>query len=198
MAQSTGIASPVTVDMGGTQVSFYPLGLAEWKEMELSLLHRRRQRHIQSVWEATEMLPDDLRKEMAVTAVEEAKQFDLAPVDIEVVKKTDGIVDLDSNGDQVKTVIQMDAVNAWVEQTYEGKMFAVWLSIRRGRPDITEQEVSDLLMSGGTDGMTSAFDAMLSASGMEDQGNEAGPSSRKKSSKGKAKSPQADTQKTST
>ena len=176
MAQSAAMAVPVTVDIGKESVSFHPLGMAEWKQMELSLLHRRKERHINSAWDTTGALPDDLRRELVKEAVNEAKLMDLTPVDVKTQSQTNGIPDIDDNGNPVIVEVQMDAVNAWVEQTFEGKMFAVWLSIKKGRPDISEQEVSDLLMVGGARGLESAFNAMLTASGMNDQGNEDGPS----------------------
>lgn len=36
MAESVGISAPVTVDLGKEQVQFFPLGMAEWKAMELT------------------------------------------------------------------------------------------------------------------------------------------------------------------
>lgn len=181
MAQSQGIASPVTVDLGEEQIQFFPLGLAEWKQMELTLLHRKRERHVSSAWDSTSSLPDDLRRELVKEAVNEAKVLELTPVTVQVEKKTDGIKDVDKDGNPILVDTVMDAVNAWVENTYEGKMFAVWISIKRGRPDVSEQDVSDLLMLAGPAGIEKAFEALLLASGMSDEsGNEDGPSSKTK------------------
>ena len=200
MAQSIGISAPVTVDLGDEQVQFYPLGMAEWKAMELTLLHRRRERHIAAAWDTTGNLPDDLRRELATEAVQEAKAMVLLPIEVRTEKKTNGIPDLDRKGNQIFVTVMMDAVNAWIEQTYEGKMFAIWLSMKRdpAREGITEQEVSDLLMTQGVHGMEIAFSAMLSASGMGDEGNSPGPSSKTKSSKGKDQLRPEVTQTTST
>jgi len=200
MAESVGISAPVTVDLGKEQVQFFPLGMAEWKAMELTLLHRRRERHIAAAWDTTTSLPDDLRRELAKEAVQEAKAMVLLSVEVRTQKKTKGIPDLDRKGNPVMVTVLMDAVNAWIEQTYEGKMFAIWLSMKRdpAREGITEQEVSDLLMTKGIHGMEIAFSAMLAASGMSDEGNSPGPSSKTKSSKGKEERHPEATQTTST
>ncbi len=121
-------ASPTMLEFGGNQYELHPLTLRDWGELERLALQACKRNLIESYTKNIGDL-DDAQKQTAIdNAFREATKIDLDSMPSKKLK--DGT--------------DVDYPIWWASATFDGLLSTVWLSVRRGRSDLTIDQMNEI------------------------------------------------------
>lgn len=148
---ANAVASPVVEEIGGKSFEFRPLSLKDWGAIERQAKQQYRRELIELYSKNLDLMPEHMRDEAIQKAFDRAEAIDVD----DLPEKSISMPEIDpktrkpvrKDGKFVLTTKKVPYAIWWGSESFEGKMFAIWLSMRRARPDMTLDDVDQLLSS---------------------------------------------------
>jgi hypothetical protein len=143
LAASAG--SGVLHAVKGKTLEVRPLTLKDYGTLELCALKDHKKKRVESYAQVLEHIsPEDRKSFLNKLAEDNAKidESDLPPKIMMIDK--DGNVTIDET-ECVKRQ-KVPFVQWWMSFTHEGRLTAVWLSVRKAQPDLSKEDVERLVM----------------------------------------------------
>lgn len=138
----------------GEKIAVASLGLGDLASAQEQALQEYRRDQIKAWTENADLMPNESRAQWIREAFDRAAAItlnDLPKMDVEVAKLDEqGKIVVGEDGKVVKNVLrEQDYVDWWASQSMSGRLFVVWLSIKRvnGQEHITLEEADRLFMS---------------------------------------------------
>ncbi len=135
-------AAPATVDIGGQAFELSPLGLRDFGQLERQALADYKRAFIKVRADNIDLLPGEVDADKFIReAFAEAQKIDSLPdKEVEVA------------GEKQKAPYAI----WWSDNTFDGRLYVAWLSMRKSKPDMTLDDVDELFMAAGMDALQNA------------------------------------------
>ena len=141
---SAAAGSGVLHTVGGQTLEVRPLNLKDYGTLELCALKDWKKKRIESYAQILDYLPAEERKPLLLKAAEENAKLDESDLPTKTqMFDGDGNVTLDEAECVKKRKIPY--VQWWSAMTHEGRISSVWLSLRKAQPQLTLEDVEQLV-----------------------------------------------------
>ena len=136
--------SPTMLTFGDKDYELHPLYLKDWGQLERLALQAYKRDLLDTYTENMHRVPDEDKQATLATAFEKAAGVGL---DSMAPKKLE-------DGSEMEYAIW------WASATFDGRLSMIWLSMRRSQPDLTIEQVSEIVGKAGMDQMKQAADTV--------------------------------------
>jgi hypothetical protein len=129
----------------GSKLELRPLLIRDWATLEEEALQAYKRSYLETYTRNLDLLPGTTEAKQAILMekFQEAAQLTpdkIPPVVVDAPKWDGDKLVRDGNGDIVRQPVPVPYAQWWFGNTLSGSQTAIWLSIRRARPNITPDE----------------------------------------------------------
>lgn len=145
-------AAPSTIEVGGKTWSFSRLTLRDWGKLEMAALQAYRREYLETRLQNADLLADngdvDGYKAKVVAEAMELQVADLPQKEAKLTKFDEkGEIERDKQGDPVTVKQTVEYPMWWFNETMDGRLHAIFLSLCKLHPEVTLDTVDEIIMS---------------------------------------------------